>query len=210
MAEGNSIRSTERLTSIHRDTILKLLEFAGRRCEKLLEDMIVDLDVDDVQADEIWGFVNRKEKRAKRPAEAMDPGEEPGRKGQTLPEADNQSGVTKEDSESPATSSLTGTPSSRRGRIEENDPELDPTESGLLGEEKVESLSRNDPKTRETAFQAYRAKHQLNVQQVARLARVDRSDLLKWRKGTLTPPSSEKIRRVSKLIFGDRAQPSET
>ncbi len=67
LAEGNSIRSTERLTRIHRDTILKLLEFAGRRCEKLLEAMIVDLDVDDVQADEIWGFVNRKEKRAKRP-----------------------------------------------------------------------------------------------------------------------------------------------
>ena len=54
LAEGNSIRSTERLTGIHRDTILKLLEFAGRRCKKLLEGMIVDLDVDDVQADEIW------------------------------------------------------------------------------------------------------------------------------------------------------------
>ena len=50
------------------------------------------------------------------PAEVMGPGEEPGRKGQTLPETDNQSGVTKEDSESPATSSLTGTPSSRRGK----------------------------------------------------------------------------------------------
>ena len=37
IVEGNSIRSTERITSVHRDTILALLVMAGERCTKLME-----------------------------------------------------------------------------------------------------------------------------------------------------------------------------
>jgi transposase-like protein len=40
IVEGNSIRSTERITGVHRDTILALLIKAGERSEKLLADMI--------------------------------------------------------------------------------------------------------------------------------------------------------------------------
>jgi len=36
LVEGCSVRSTERLTGVHRDTILDLLNVAGRKCEALM------------------------------------------------------------------------------------------------------------------------------------------------------------------------------
>lgn len=35
LAEGNSIRSTERITGVRRDTILRLLETIARKCERV-------------------------------------------------------------------------------------------------------------------------------------------------------------------------------
>jgi transposase-like protein/IS1 family transposase len=61
LVEGNSIRSTERITGLHRDTILKLLVMAGERCERLLGSLIVNVPVRDVECDEIWAFVGKKE-----------------------------------------------------------------------------------------------------------------------------------------------------
>jgi len=60
--EGVSVRSIERLTDVHRDTILRLLVLAGQRCEKLLGDKIRNVKVTDVQLDEIWGFCFKKQK----------------------------------------------------------------------------------------------------------------------------------------------------
>lgn len=62
LLEGMSVRSTERLTGVHRDTVLRLLVLAGGRCERLLDRRIRGLEVRDVQADEIWGFVHCKQK----------------------------------------------------------------------------------------------------------------------------------------------------
>ncbi len=61
LLEGMSIRSAERVTGIHRDTILKLLVLAGERCQRLMDERLVDLAVRDVEVDEIWGFVGKKE-----------------------------------------------------------------------------------------------------------------------------------------------------
>ncbi len=61
LLEGMSIRSAERITGIHRDTILRLLVLAGERCQKLMDEKIKNLDVLDVEVDEIWGFVGKKE-----------------------------------------------------------------------------------------------------------------------------------------------------
>jgi lambda repressor-like predicted transcriptional regulator len=72
IVEGNSIRSTERITGVHRDTILALLVKAGQRCEKLLADTITGLRVRDVQADEMWGFVAMKEKAKTREQQGID------------------------------------------------------------------------------------------------------------------------------------------
>jgi len=61
LLEGMSIRSAERITGVHRDTILNLLVLAGQRCQRLMEDKIRDLVVHDVEMDEVWGFVAKKE-----------------------------------------------------------------------------------------------------------------------------------------------------
>ena len=73
LLEGNSIRSIERITNVHRDTILRLLVLAGERCERLMDERIRNLEVDEVQADEIWGYVGCKEKR--RPSNREDLGD---------------------------------------------------------------------------------------------------------------------------------------
>ena len=62
LCEGSSIRSTERLTGLHRDTVMKLLVRVGEGCERFLEERIRDVPVEDVQCDEIWGFVEMKER----------------------------------------------------------------------------------------------------------------------------------------------------
>jgi IS1 family transposase/transposase-like protein len=63
LVEGMSVRSIERITGIHRDTILNVLVLVGECCERLLERMVNGLPVRDVQCDEIWGYVGCKEKR---------------------------------------------------------------------------------------------------------------------------------------------------
>jgi transposase-like protein/IS1 family transposase len=71
LVEGASIRSTERITGLHRDTILRLLVLAGQRCERLMADRVRNVPVKDVQCDEIWGYVQKKESH-KLPSEASD------------------------------------------------------------------------------------------------------------------------------------------
>jgi transposase-like protein/IS1 family transposase len=61
--EGNSIRSIERITGVHRDTVLDLLVKAGERCERIFNDRIQGIAVTDVEADEMWGFVGMKKMR---------------------------------------------------------------------------------------------------------------------------------------------------
>jgi hypothetical protein len=62
LVEGNSIRSIERITGVGKRAILSLLKLAGRKCECLLNKLIKGVEVQDVQADEIWGFVWCKQK----------------------------------------------------------------------------------------------------------------------------------------------------
>jgi transposase-like protein/IS1 family transposase len=61
LLEGNSIRSTERICQMDRNTIMSLLLKAGERCQHLMDEKLVNLDVRDVEVDEIWGFVGKKE-----------------------------------------------------------------------------------------------------------------------------------------------------
>lgn len=66
LVEGNSIRSTERITGVEKKTIISLLVLAGEKCERLLAERIKGVPVKDVQADEIWAYVGMKEKAKKR------------------------------------------------------------------------------------------------------------------------------------------------
>jgi IS1 family transposase len=63
LVEGNSIRSTERLTGVHRDTIMRLLVEVGDGCERLMNDRMHRLTCRRVQVDEIWSFVGKKQKQ---------------------------------------------------------------------------------------------------------------------------------------------------
>ena len=62
LAEGSSIRSIERLTGIHRDTIMRLGVRVGRGCEMLLDSKMQDLGCNYLQLDEVWGFIGKKER----------------------------------------------------------------------------------------------------------------------------------------------------
>jgi IS1 family transposase len=61
LLEGNSIRSTERISGMDRNTIMRLLVLAGERCERLMDEKLQNLEVRDVEVDEIWGYVFKKE-----------------------------------------------------------------------------------------------------------------------------------------------------
>lgn len=61
LVEGNSIRSAQRISGIDKKTILRLLIRAGERCEILLSRVIRNVPATDVQADEIWSYVGKKE-----------------------------------------------------------------------------------------------------------------------------------------------------
>ena len=60
MLEGMSIRSIQRVTGAHQETILDLLVMAGEKCERIMNAKIKGIAVKDVEADEIWGFVQCK------------------------------------------------------------------------------------------------------------------------------------------------------
>ena len=66
LTEGVSIRSTERLTGIHRDTIMRLGERIGRGCAELHDRMVVSVRAGRIELDEIWGYVGKKQKRVER------------------------------------------------------------------------------------------------------------------------------------------------
>jgi len=63
LAEGSSIRSIERLTGIHRDTIMRLGVRVGSACKQILDEKMRNLDCTRVEVDEIWGIINKKQVR---------------------------------------------------------------------------------------------------------------------------------------------------
>ena len=60
LAEGNSIRSIERMTGVHRDTIMRLGIRVGQGCARLLDEKMRGLDCHRIELDEIWGFIGKK------------------------------------------------------------------------------------------------------------------------------------------------------
>jgi len=62
LVEGNSIRSTVRMTSVAKNTVAKLLVELGAACSEYLDNALVNLPCKRVQCDEIWSYVAAKEK----------------------------------------------------------------------------------------------------------------------------------------------------
>src|SRR5437667_1700025 len=65
LAEGNSIRSTVRITSIAKNTIVKLLLEVAEVCREYQDAALRNLNCKRLQLDEIWSFVHSKEKNTK-------------------------------------------------------------------------------------------------------------------------------------------------
>jgi IS1 family transposase len=65
LTEGCSIRSTERLTGIHRDTIMRLGVRIGEGCAALHDDMMQFVQVNRLELDELWSYVGKKQRQVK-------------------------------------------------------------------------------------------------------------------------------------------------
>jgi transposase-like protein len=70
LLEGNSVSTVERVTEVHHATILKLLVLAGEKCERIMAEKIRNVQVQDVECDELWSFIGKKQKRVR-------PGDDP-------------------------------------------------------------------------------------------------------------------------------------
>ena len=66
LVEGTSIRSVERMTGIHRDTIMRLMVRVGQNCENILDTYMRNLKCKTLQVDEIWCFVGKKQRHLTR------------------------------------------------------------------------------------------------------------------------------------------------
>jgi len=69
LLEGNSIRSTERVCGIDRNTIMRLLVVAGERCNRLMTERVRNVQVEHLELDEVWTYVGCHQKFVKPDAE---------------------------------------------------------------------------------------------------------------------------------------------
>lgn len=65
LIEGNSINSTVRMTSVAKNTVLKLLVEIGAACSEYLDGAMRNLSCERLQADEAWSFCYAKQKNVK-------------------------------------------------------------------------------------------------------------------------------------------------
>jgi IS1 family transposase len=66
LSEGNSIRSTMRLTGIEKKTITRIVVRFGNQCRAYLDHKLTNLSLEHVQIDEIWTFCGIEEGHAKK------------------------------------------------------------------------------------------------------------------------------------------------
>jgi IS1 family transposase len=75
LTEGCSIRSVERLTDTHRDTIMRLGVRVGQGCAALHDELMRGVNVGRIEIDEIWSYVGKKQARLK-PLDSADLGDQ--------------------------------------------------------------------------------------------------------------------------------------
>jgi len=62
LVEGTSVRSIERVTGVHRDTILRLMVRVANGCADYSNRTLRNLDCERIEVDEIWAYVAKKQK----------------------------------------------------------------------------------------------------------------------------------------------------
>lgn len=63
LTEGCSIRATERLTGVHRDTIMRLGVRIGEGCAVVHHRLFRNLNVPIIELDEVWSYVGKKQRK---------------------------------------------------------------------------------------------------------------------------------------------------
>lgn len=63
LVERNGIRSIERITGHHRDTIGRLLEDLAEHAEEVNEHLIREVGLTPIECDELWSVVKKNRKR---------------------------------------------------------------------------------------------------------------------------------------------------
>jgi IS1 family transposase len=63
LVEGNTLRSTARLSGVHRTTIMNLMISFGARCADFMDRKFRGLHLTHIECDEIWSFVQKKQSR---------------------------------------------------------------------------------------------------------------------------------------------------
>ncbi len=71
LTEGSSIRSIERITGVHRDTIMRLGVKVGQGCAKMMDSSMRNLSCNRLEMDEIWGFVGKKDRNVREGDQAV-------------------------------------------------------------------------------------------------------------------------------------------
>jgi IS1 family transposase len=66
LCEGSSILAVERITGIHEDTIGRLALRVGQACKRIMDEKMRNLNCEQIEVDEIWGFIGAKRKNADR------------------------------------------------------------------------------------------------------------------------------------------------
>jgi IS1 family transposase len=62
LVEGNSLRSTSRITGTSINTVTKLFVDVGRACQRFHNGIVMEVTTKRIQCDEIWSFVYAKQK----------------------------------------------------------------------------------------------------------------------------------------------------
>jgi IS1 family transposase len=65
LLEGMSIRGVERMTGIHRDTIMRLGVRVGEACGQRLHEDMRQLSLTHIEVDELWGYIQKKQRNVK-------------------------------------------------------------------------------------------------------------------------------------------------
>jgi IS1 family transposase len=63
LAEGTSIRAIERITGVHRDTIMRLGVRMGGACAEIQDAKMRHIKSAEIEIDEIWGFIGKKQRQ---------------------------------------------------------------------------------------------------------------------------------------------------
>ncbi len=65
IVEGNSIRGIERMTGVHRDTIMRLMRSVGENCRYYMAQCFQGIETKYIEVDEIFTYVGKRQKMLK-------------------------------------------------------------------------------------------------------------------------------------------------